>query len=114
MKMQSDWHVGDQFAGGLRIIRKADFSQVGHCWMAGRLLEGDLVMAMQLTGDCFWTYCLVEHDFRISATGRPGYKLIPQSAFGAYVLGVPYQVQLSAREFHLLMAGQMTSLEAEK
>ena len=113
-----NWRTGDVKPGHLVKIDPTDFGRIGHCWMRGRLHDGDLAMAVSLSGDCFWTYMLVRHDYSIFHPATkfivPGYKLIKESSFGAYVMGTPYQFQPSEREFHLLMAGEDVSLQEEQ
>lgn len=111
--MSATWRTGNHHPGLLLTISEKDFDRVGICWMAGRLKDGDLIMCIEHAGDCFWHYALVRHDFTLARTGRQGYELIIGSKFGAYVLGEPYEFQPSAREFHLLMAGEITSLESQ-
>jgi hypothetical protein len=88
--------------------------------MKGRLKDGDLAMCIKHSGDCFWYYQLVDNDFSfypqfdIDKKLRRGYRLIKESNFGAYTLGDAYEFQPTDREFHLLMAGERTALEADK
>lgn len=107
------WRAGGAFHGQIVHIQQQDFDRVGNCWMKGRLLEGDLAMVIQHSGDCFWTYQLVEHHTVNGSTRKRGYRLIPESSFGAYVLGTPYEYQPTTREMHLLMAGEYISMEAD-
>jgi len=70
--------------GGIYAISQDDFSRVGSDWIKGRLKQGDLVLAIQHSGDCFYNYFLINlrdygDHFTIS-------KLINQS-FGSYHLG---------------------------
>jgi hypothetical protein len=104
--------TGGVKAGDIIEIKKADFSRVGNCWMRGRLKKGDLAIAIQQSGDCFWTYALLKHD-SVDIRNRPLYQIIPEARFGAYVLGTPYPYQPTEREGHLLLAGEMIPLSAQ-
>lgn len=104
--------LGGVHTGQLFTVRPEDFGRVGNCWMRGRLKEGDLIFSMGHSGDCFWTYCLVEHDV-FTVHGQGLYKLIPESSFGAYVLGELYPSQPTDREVHLLLAGEGIPLDAD-
>lgn len=104
--------LGGVHTGELYVIRPEDFGRVGNCWMKGRLKDGDLIIATGHSGDCFWTYCLVEHG-SVNVEGRQLYKVIPESSFGAYVLGEPYPSQPTEREVHLLLAGESVPLDAD-
>jgi hypothetical protein len=106
------WRTGSK-QGLLVTVSPKDFSRVGHNWMRGRLLDGDLLFRLKPSGDCFFQYRLVQHGFIIGATNRPGYRLIKESEFGAYDLGTSYRYQPTEREMHLLLANETTSLDAE-
>jgi hypothetical protein len=100
------WRTGDHYQGLVIRITNDDLDRVGQCWMRGRLREGDLAMAIRHCGDCFWEYQLIE-------CASNGCKLIPQSEFGAYVLGMKYPIQPTKREAHLLLAGERVTLEIQ-
>jgi hypothetical protein len=85
--------------------------------MKGRLLDGDLAMAVRWSGDCFWYYRLIEFspNRRFGDgpyKGQCVYRLIAGSEFGAYVIGAPYELQPTDREKHLLLAGESIGLAA--
>lgn len=105
--MYRQWGEGS-YIGQVVKISEEDFSRVGNCWMKGRLLPGDLAMAVAHSGDCFYTYNLLEHEFYLYKNGKSekGYKLAEGAKFGAYVLGKEYEVQPNMKEYHLLMAGE--------
>jgi hypothetical protein len=111
--MPHNWSTGGHSTGLFVRIEQIDFNQVGICWMRGRLREGDLAMAVSHAGDGFWMYQLVYHEAFLGMSNRRGYRLIPQSEFGAYALGQPYRVQPTTREVHLLLAGEYIHLEAD-
>lgn len=114
-----EWRSGGHRPGLILVIGEQDLSRLGHVWMQGRLLVGDLIMCLRRSGDCFWQYCLVGHRHPLDPFCSPecygrGYRLMPFTEFGAYVLGTPYVYQPSEREFHLLMAGERIELSAEQ
>lgn len=113
------WRDGGHHEGLIVRIGPRDLeNRVGNCWMKDRLKVGDLAMAIRLSGDCFWEYQLIDHEAWTSAPGRSvmkrGYRLIPESNFGAYVLGTPIAIQPTARERHLMLAGDKIHLEADQ
>ena len=67
--------------------------------MVGRLMVDDLALCAAHSGDCFYDYILVKEYTN-------GLRGIPESKFGSYALGKEESVELTAREFHLLMAGE--------
>ena len=106
-----EWSTGGAHVGQFVRIREEDFSRVGHCWMRGRLLVADIAMVHRHAGDAFWDYLLVAGGntwIKTPKGERHGYALIPESRFGAYVLGAPFEIQPSEREYHLLLAGMGT------
>jgi hypothetical protein len=107
------WNDGGIRAGQLFLVHKCHFDRVGNCWMKGRLLEGDLIISIKHSGDSFWDYQLVEHNTIKPPTYQRGYRLIPQSTFGAYTMGDLYKFQPTDREMHLLMAGEYITLSAD-
>jgi hypothetical protein len=109
----SNWRLGGVAPGQLFVVHAQDFGRVGHCWMKGRLKDGDLIMSIGLSGDCFWTYCLVENH-STNMYGRQQYRLIKESSFGAYTIGELYGFQPTDREAHLLQAGEYVTLEADR
>jgi hypothetical protein len=124
MMTDRSWREDGYYPGLFVHIRVKDNRRVGHHWMAGRLLDGDIAMVKWHSGDCFWTYQLVHHGFKMykAKTGPlygegdlcPAIELIKGSEFGAYTLGVPCKYQPGDRAFHLFMAGeQYVRLEQE-
>jgi hypothetical protein len=97
--------TGGHHQGLIVRLSAEDNERVGHCWMEGRLKDGDLAMAIEQSGDCFWDYQLLEKD-------AVGYRLIKESEFSAYVLGKKHEYQPSPREVRLLLAGESVALEA--
>ena len=41
-------------------IKDPETVRMGHCFLKGRIKEGDLFMCIKHSGDCFQTYCFVE------------------------------------------------------
>jgi hypothetical protein len=75
--------------------------------MRGRLKQDDLILCIKHTGDCFFDYILIKEY----ANGLKG---IPQSRFGAYVLGEEVDKKLNEKEFHLLCAGEFIDNDEKK
>jgi hypothetical protein len=98
------------YFGQLRLLHAADNLRVGHCWMAGRLLDGDIAMALEHAGDCFWRYVLLGREYTRNVAKQRVYKIEPASKFSAYTLGVPSAIQPTEREMHLLAAGEFVAL----
>ena len=114
----SAWRTDGHFPGLILVLAAQDMDRVGHCWMKGRLLVGDLVMCLSHAGDCFWRYCIVGHEHPLDPFSDheyygDGYRLIRCTEFGSYTIGSRYKWQPNEREFHLLMAGERVTLESE-
>lgn len=120
--MSDNWRTDGHYPGLIVSIDETDFSRVGNCWMNGRLKKGDLAMVLSHSGDCFFDYALVAtkfwindgKEYRPDLPMRHGYRLIQESKFGAYTLGTTYKYQPTTREYHLLMAGETTTMEADQ
>lgn len=111
----SQWGAGAH-PGQLVVLTAESNSRIGHCWMRGRILDGDLAMVVAHAGDYFWSYKLVNYGWIFGGgpyKNRIGYNLIEASEFGAYVTGQPYKYQPTTREMHLLLAGEKVALDAE-
>lgn len=110
--------IGNWRWAGVRVhsvyrVRQADLERVGYCWMKGRLLVDDLVMPIDQSGDCFFTYLLIEGGrmrgmSTVNAEGKHSYKAVAGVTFGAYALGTLHDEQPTEREYHLLRAGEST------
>ncbi len=81
-----------------------DNERVGNHWMRGRLLDGDLAICLEHTGDCFWDYQLLRQTK--TAVGATVFELIRGSRFGAYVLGTPHGASPTKDELEILLLGQ--------
>lgn len=117
----TNWRTGSVRRVDVYCLREADLDSVGHCWMKGRLRAGDLVTPIEHTGDCFWTYQLLEGGSWLRIGGRgpeveaaSAYRLCNGGTFGAYVMGVPHDEQPTSREWHLLMAGETVNFTRKK
>jgi hypothetical protein len=110
-----NWRADGYYPGLLVHIRAIDNKRVGHCWMAGRLLDGDLAMIVSHSGDCFFNYVLLDHKFSTYNKNRvlaPGLKVMKGSDFGAYTLGQQCAAQPISKDlFRELMEGKMVTLE---
>ena len=109
------WRGGHHPGLVLRVLED-DNRRVGDCWMRGRLKHNDVIMCLEHAGDCFYNYVLVRpnknpNESIVNVDGKQVYQLIEGSRFGAYELGLPHTWQPTAREFHLLMAGEMVGGE---
>lgn len=103
------------------VLTEEDLGRVGNCWMQDRLFVGDLVTPIQLSGDCFYYYQLIEggdagsrgttkghlrHTSVNNGKGLHCYNICKGAVFGAYAMGTPFEFQPTEREWHLLMAGE--------
>jgi hypothetical protein len=94
----NNWGSGNS-TGTLYILEGKDLYRVGDCWMKGRLLAGDVVLCTGHSGDCFNDYVLIRPFYN-------GLEAILGATFGAYVFGKETKWQPTAREYHLLLAGE--------
>lgn len=96
------WGEGAIIGKLYRLVESADLDRVGHCSMRGNLKINDLILCIKHAGDCFYNYILIK-EF------EKGLKSIPKSEFGAYTIGIPVNIKLTDKEFHLLCAGEFIS-----
>ena len=68
------------YVGHLFMVKTPDTVRVGHCLMAGRLMEGDLILCLRHSGDCFQTYLMVQR----SSNALTNYDNV---RFGSYGVG---------------------------
>lgn len=94
------WGGGNRI-GALYYMRKHDLHRVGNSFMKGRLHEGDIVMCIAHTGDCFYDYILIEY-------GQNFIKGILNSRFGAYAMEDTL-MEVSEKEYHQIMTGDFVS-----
>ena len=106
----SDWRKSLN-TGDLLLVTDAKSVCVGHCWMQGRLKKGDIALCVGHSGDGFHDFFLVDASFSVYRDGKyiPSARLIMESRFGAYEWGGLLDYKLSARDYHLLMAGETIS-----
>lgn len=92
------WMTGNAI-GKVYVLAEGDLQRVGHCWMNGRLLLGDVAMCIRHSGDAFFDYILLD-------IGSNYVKGIPGSKFGSYSLSTEDEWMPTDKEFHLLAAGE--------
>jgi hypothetical protein len=107
-----------QAVGQVRVVGERDLNRVGNCWMQGRLRVGDVIAVLALSGDCFWTYQLLEGGDHVSIpngycpkTGRlqmisGAYRIAKGATFGAYEIGTLLDAQPTPREWLDLLEGE--------
>jgi hypothetical protein len=100
-----NWGSGAEI-GALYRIRPEDFGRVGCCWMAGRLKDGDLVLCVAHSGDCFFDYILI-YEYANGIEGIPG------SSFGAYTLGSKVDYTPSAKACAMLKRGEFVPVAGD-
>lgn len=94
-----NWGGGNTI-GCIYRLTKHDTGRVGHCWMRGRLIEGDLALCIAHAGDCFYQYILLD-------VGGNYIRGVAESRFGSYSFaGEAVEWIPSNRELHLLCAGE--------
>lgn len=84
--------------GKLWRIRNPDSVRIGHCFLAGRLKEGDLFLCTRHSGDCYQTYIYVE-EFDNCLISKPEW------SFGSYRIGDAECIDLKEGEFTKLKDG---------
>lgn len=91
---------GGQEVGTVYLLSVEDNKRFGSHWFAGRIKDGDVALCVEHTGDCFYDYKLL----LVFANGLEIAKDSP--GLCGYGLGRRVAGELSAREYHLLMAGE--------
>lgn len=87
--------------GNIFRIKNPSTISIGHSFMAGRLLPGDLVLCIGHSGDCFQDYVPVA-EYANGLSGLPKYK------FGSYYIGDSELVcELKKSEAALLEEGEV-------
>lgn len=84
--------------GNLYRIKKPETVRVGHCFLRGRLKEGDLFLCTNHSGDCFQDYMYVE-EYSNVLVGNKTWR------FGSYGIGDSEKVELKEGEFDILKNG---------
>lgn len=71
--------------GYLFRVEEPEKIRVGHCFFAGRLKKGDLLLCTEHSGDCFQTYIFIE-EYGNCLVG------LPKFTFGSYGMGGAQQL----------------------
>jgi len=104
---RADWRgaLGDGLI--VRLDEPQGFEhRLGHTWAQGRLREGDLLLCLGQSGDCFHDWLLLDHSVgtKPEPNGGPTPTLFLRTVpapLGAYTMG---------RAVHRLTAGQLREL----
>lgn len=88
--MRSKWRANGVEAGDIVRLDDGEFeSRLGHGWARGRLKHGDVLIALEHGGDCFFYYQLVDAS-KVTHEGKETLRLEPiGKPIGAYTLGRP-------------------------
>lgn len=85
----------DGFVGYLFRAMNPKLIRIGSCFFSGRLLEKDLVLCVEHTGDCFQDYIFIQ-EFSNGLKGLPDYRFGSYGMEGAERLGeVPTNVMMA-------------------
>jgi hypothetical protein len=101
-------HEVDSFGNPINPREAVTGDRVGHCWAAGRLKPGDIILIDELSGDCFYDRYMIDHtDF----SNREGVhmRLIPYR-FGMYAMKATPLDGMTDRDYHLLRAGEQVEV----
>lgn len=101
------WGEGQQL-GAVYVLSEDDNSRFGSHWFKGRVRDGDVVLCTEHSGDCFYNYKL----FHVYGNGLMLCTDSPRMC--GYCLGKLAEGELSAREYHLLMAGEMVEMDESR
>ncbi len=97
MQMVGRQHHPDGLVGNLWQISDPASVNIGHCFLRGRLLKGDLFLCTAHSGDYFQTYVYVVKEWR-------QYRLVPEQTFGAYGIGDSLDVNLAPEKVMELLS----------
>lgn len=88
MGNMGNWRTGGIEIGDLIRIDTGEFEgRLGYGWARGRLKHGDILLAIEHSGDCFFNYILIDHN-EMTLEGKSMLRLTPVPVpFGAYTLG---------------------------
>ena len=78
--------------------------RVGHCWAAGRLKPGDILLCDELSGDCFYEWYLV--DYAKYGNRKGVHMRVVPYRFGAYAMRAVPLTGFTLRDYSLLLAGE--------
>jgi len=97
-------HELDKAGKSIREFQHIVSDRVGHCWAAGRLRPGDILLCDELSGDYFYNWYLVHYT---KSANRKGVhmRLVPHK-FGAYWMQATKLDGFTVRDYGLLVAGQ--------
>ena len=96
MQMVGRQHHPDGLVGNLWRIHDPATINIGHCFLRGRLIKGDLFLCTEHSGDFFQTYVYVKQEWK-------QYLLQPEYSFGAYGIGDSSRVEVTAEDMHTLL-----------
>jgi len=101
----SEWRGGRTVGVVYVLDAEVDNKRFGSHWFKGRVKDGDVVLCTEHSGDCFYDYKLIQ----VYANGLEICSDSPRIC--GYTLGRESQGVLTAREYHLLMAGEMVQMD---
>lgn len=108
-----NWRDGGVDVGDIFVLDGPFEHRLGHGWAKGRLKQGDILVAISHSGDCFHDYLLLDAT-RGTQHGKPTLFLKPISTpFGAYALGKPV-AHLQMKDLGLAMAGEDLTIPMPK
>lgn len=96
MQMVGRQHHPDNVVGRVWRIRDPQSVRVGHCFLAGRLLEGDLFLCTEHAGDWFQNYVYVKEYAN-------KFILHPEWNFGSYGIGDAEHVKFTEEQVKTLI-----------
>jgi len=100
-----NWRDGGVDIGDLFVLNGEFEHRLGHGWARGRLKQGDVLVAIRHSGDCFHDYLLLDPS-KIVSGGKTMLRLVPVATpFGSYTLGDPIGT-LPQRQLGLALAGE--------
>ena len=97
-------HELDKNGKSIRTVQHIVSDSVGHCWAAGRLKPGDILLCDELSGDCFYYWYLVDYTKYQNHKGVD-MCLVPYK-FGAYAMHATKLEGFTTRDYGLLLAGK--------
>ena len=101
-------HELDKDGKSLRQLLHIEGDRVGHCWAAGRLKPGDILLCDELSGDCFYDWYLVDYTNYQNEKGVH-MQLVPYK-FGAYAMSAKKLGGFTTRDYGHLLAGQQVEV----
>ena len=97
-------HELDEDGRSVREYQHIRSDRVGHCWAAGRLKPGDIILVDELAGDFFYNCYLIDYT---NYDNCPGVhmRLVPYK-FGAYHMHATKLEGFTIQDYELLLGGQ--------